>query len=65
MGGLMERKSILLKKLLFTNIFLTNEGSLGNAQNGFIREYDFWIGEKWMDGEQHQRKIIFARKNQC
>jgi hypothetical protein len=56
----MEKWSILHKKSLFSNIFFdTNEGSLGNAKNEFIRGYDFLIREGWMDGVQSQKKEVF------
>ncbi len=60
----MEKMSISMKKSLFPNIFFdTNEGSLGNAENRFIRKSVFLIREGWMDGVQSGKNTFLVIKS--
>ena len=49
----MEKKDDFAQEISVLKIlFDTNEDSLGNATNGFIRKYVFLIREGWVVGVQ-------------
>ena len=57
----MRKRSILPEKSLFRKIvFDTDEGSLGNTENEFIRKYDFLIREGWSEREDAQLSLCFT-----